>query len=290
MRARSRLSGACPRALPQATVPPQTQRRGVPRRRVKCEAPCAYTHLFRRNEGIFQHACPGDDRIVADDRIEQLRALADRRTLPNDRTFQPRACFDAHAIVHDARTLDRDVLADSDAGAKPHRAFDARSVADCCRRIDAVGARLRDSDDAAYDVVARTAIFARRADVGPIRAARIESVEALACRLQRWKHLLAEVVELARRDVLEDPRREHVNAGVDEFAAFAAARRLLLKARDLPAFAENDDAVLFDVVAFDQRDAGQGVALAMEVDEPVEAQVGDFVAADYQEVFLAEER
>ena len=100
----------------------------------------------------------------------------------------------------------RDALGDHDSRADAHGSLDTRVRGNRRGGIDAVRRRVRNTHDAANDVVARATVLAGRADVRPIRPARFEPVKRLARALQRRKDLIAEIVELVCRDVLEDLR------------------------------------------------------------------------------------
>ena len=107
---------------------------------------------------------------------------------------------DADAVADHARTDDRRARRRRARRADPHVAVDSRALAQRCRWGRHRSRAYRESKRRRDDVVARAPVLARRADVAPIRAARVESVERLAGRLQRGKHLLAEIVELVRRE------------------------------------------------------------------------------------------
>src|SRR5262249_18419224 len=189
--------------------------------------------------------------LCSDYSVAKCRARADRRTLPANRPLQPGACLYPNAVIDDARPDDRYAFVDTHGGADANRPLDSHVGRQCRRLVDTVRLRLRNPYDAAHNVETGAAVFVGRSDVGPISAACIESEEPLAGGLQRGKNLLAEIVELVRRNMIEDFRRKKIDASINELAAFGSFRGFFLKPDDLAALVEHDDAVLIDFIALD---------------------------------------
>ena len=62
-----------------------------------------------------------------------------------------------------------------------------------------------------------------------------------------------------------------------------------MKPDDLAALVDDDYAVLIDFLAFDQPDRRDRAAVAMKLEQPIEPQIGHFVAADDDKRLVAEE-
>src|SRR5581483_10933442 len=152
--------------------------------------------------------------IFADDGVAQMGAVPHHRAFPQNAPLDPHALTDAHVVAQDAWTGDRRALADTRARPDPHRPFDEHALAYSCRRIDAGRTRRGNRKGTADDVGARATVLRWRSDVAPIGTARVETVERIAGRLQRRKHLFAEIEKRLLRNVCKNLRRERVDAGV----------------------------------------------------------------------------
>src|ERR1700722_6874344 len=135
------------------------------------------------DEGVVEAEAVRDVVVAPDHGVAQRRAGADVRMFPDDAALEPRAGAYADAVVEDARADDRDAVLDAHRGADANRPFDTHVVAQRCRSVDAVGARLRDANHAANHVVARAPILRRRADIGPVGALRVEAIKRFASAL-----------------------------------------------------------------------------------------------------------
>ena len=85
-------------------------------------------------------------------------------------------------------------------------------------------------------------------------------------------------------------RREHVDTGVDEFAALGSRRRLLLKTGNTAVRFGDDDTVLIYRLARNQANRCDGVHALVHRDEAIEREIGEVVASDDDEGFVAKKR
>ncbi len=109
------------------------------------------------------------------------------------------------------------------------------------------------------------------------------AVERLAELEELGEELLAEVVLLPRRDVLEDLGLEHVDAGVDRVGEDLPPRRLLEEALDAPLVVDDDHPEVERVLDAFEGDGHHGATTLVLVDDGAEVEVGEGVARDDDE-------
>ena len=258
----------------------------------------------------------GDVRLLADDAlIADGHTLAERGSrldvavLAEDRPQHLGRGADVgvgadHAVARLGVVLDDHVVAEHGVLADAGRVGDLGVVADVGRPADVLdgvevdaladeNAMLQlDAGDARRDLAIQEVAVGREvlgqaADVLPV-ALGDEAVERRAHLEELGKQVLAEVVLLVGRDVIEDLRLEHVDAGVDGVAEHLAPGGLLEEAFDAALLVDHHDAELERVLDALEGDGDHGAALLVKGEDLTEVEVGEGVATDDDEGVVAE--
>ncbi len=230
--------------------------------------------------------------VLADDRPVDLGARADVGVGVDHAEARLGVVFDhdvaaQHRVGADARVgVDLGVVADHGRPGHVLERLDADVLAD----VDVVlepDARDRGRDLAVEHVAVGGEVLAEAADVLPVPLGD-RAVERLAELEQLGEQLLAEVVGLAGRDVVEDLGLEHVDAGVDGVREDLAPGRLLEEPLDPALVVDHDHAEVERVLDVLQDDGGHGAAALVLGDHRGQVEVGQRVARDHDEA-LAEQ-
>jgi len=92
----------------------------------------------------------------------------------------------------------------------------------------------------------------------------LQAVERGAVALQFGEDVFSEVEEFARRHAFEDRRFENVQSRINELGALRSLRRLFLEIDDAAGRIQDDDAVLRNVLFFNERDRGDRFGFLMK--------------------------
>jgi len=128
----------------------------------------------------------------------------------------------------------------------------------------------------------RLAVLVEVADVLPV-AVHDEAVHRPSHLEQQREELFGEVVRAVLRDVPQDLRLEHVDAGVDRVAEHLPPRRLLEKALDPPVLVRHDDPELERVLDRLEADRRGRALLLVKLDDLRQVDVAERVARDDEE-------
>ncbi len=179
-------------------------------------------------------------------------------------------------VVADHRTgTDAHVLADDDVVAQRRGLVDPRALGDpqTLSRMDAGDEQLH---LAVEDVAVHLHVGFLAADVAPVAVGR-DPVDRMPVLHQRREEVRREVVALPCRDVVQYPRLDDVDAGVDRVAEDLTPRRLLQEALHEAVLGGDDDAEVERVGHALERDGDRAAALLVEANDLAEVDVGDRV-------------
>jgi len=182
--------------------------------------------LLVRDNSMGKRCARRHNVIGADDCMRESRPRANSCTTPHDRP--PDACTGttARALIDGRGANDGNVVFDNGSIPNDNRALQCGAAGNSRGGSNRLRIGIANAEASFNHILARAAIFGNRADIAPVRIPRVESEERGTRLLQCGKNILAEVVKLARGNVLEDLRRERVDPGVCELRLLRPLRRL----------------------------------------------------------------
>ena len=202
--------------------------------------------------------------------------------------------------AHDAVVSEDRVIADISASTNPHILTDDDPVAELRVGIDlgALGdpqtlAGMNPGDEDARlsleDIAMHVHVALAAADVAPV-AVSDDAVDRMAIRHQAREELGGEIERCTFRDVVEHPRLNDVDAGVDRIAEDLAPRRLLQEALDAASFVRDHNAEVERIGDPFERDSDRAALLLVIPHDFVKIDVGYRISGDDEERLIRGEK